>query len=507
MASRSSRKLGGSLRRARALLGPALRVVGAGFAIALVAGAVVFLDRLVSAESRVLLQSELNAVAAQAVRNAEAPISAAAQTLVEIARSGPIDCLPATVERLRERVWRAPAIVAFDVVDASGFLMCSSADEPMRAARLLPDLSPREPSITLAPDPREDKRGLLVAATIANGLRLVAELAPDLPAIPTGPAFAAERISVSLSVTDRGLWRRTGTADDRSGDLVSGKAASKLYPVVAEVVASSAVAPAGFRRIQLAVIVCGGLAVGALLLFAFARRKPKSQRNAAAPASKPVSHATPLYRPVVEIETGEIVGVDVVLGVLGDRTFGAQLVEPILSEMAAILNAHPSLMLSFTPVSSPETMEGIAAALARVMPKLGVDARQIVVAASPNAANTENAAAIRAKGVRLALDGVVSNEGGLMALATHAPDFITFGAEVLEGERELTILHGAAGIARKFDIGVVVRDVEAAEHIEWLRAVGVTTATGPAFGPALNAHSIAQLVAAAAHDRREARVA
>jgi EAL domain-containing protein (putative c-di-GMP-specific phosphodiesterase class I) len=114
---------------------------------------------------------------------------------------------------------------------------------------------------------------------------------------------------------------------------------------------------------------------------------------------------------------------------------------------------------------------------------------------------------IRAAGVRLALGGLLSSEGGLMALATQQPDFIAFGAEVLGGERELAILHAAAGVARKFGIGVVVRGVEAPEHVEWLRAVGVTTASGPAFGHALNARSIAELVATAARAKPEARVA
>jgi hypothetical protein len=45
-----------------------------------------------------------------------------------------------------------------------------------------------------------------------------------------------------------------------------------------------------------------------------------------------------------------------------------------------------------------------------------------------------------------------------------------------------------------------MRDVAEVEQVERLRGVGITTATGPAFGPPLRAHLIASLVAAATLD-------
>jgi EAL domain-containing protein (putative c-di-GMP-specific phosphodiesterase class I) len=493
----------------RAALAPVFGLAGIGLAIAVVATAALLVDRLVRTEARMLIQSELAAVAAQAVRGAEIPISGAAQILVEMARAGPIDCLPATVAGFGERAKKTSTIVAFDVVDASGFLMCSSAEEPARPARLLPELSPREPSITLAPDPRRDKRGLLVAATIAHGVRLVAELAPDVPAMPAGPAFAGDRLSVTLSITGRGLWRRTGATGAENADLPSGRAESAMYPLVAEAVADADVAPAGFRRIQLAVVVCGGLAVGAILLLGLSRRG-KQQRRQVSRMPKPVARPVPLYRPVIEIETGAIVGVDVVLttNAAGDPVFDAPAAEQVLAEMAPVLHAHPGLMLSLPPALTRGVLDEIVAALTRQIAKHGVDARQIVLTARPRAAAAAATIdAIGAAGARFALDGVLSSEGGLMALAAHQPDFITCSGEVLGGERELAILHAAAGLARNFGIGVVVREVELPEHVEWLRAVGVTTATGPAFGHALNARSVAELVAAAGRGHLEAQVA
>jgi EAL domain-containing protein (putative c-di-GMP-specific phosphodiesterase class I) len=175
--------------------------------------------------------------------------------------------------------------------------------------------------------------------------------------------------------------------------------------------------------------------------------------------------------------------------------------------MAPVLRAHPELMLSFPRASTRAALDEIAAAVTRLAPKHGIDVRQIVLTALPNAAAPETIDAIRAAGARLALDGVLSSEGGLMALTSHQPDFIAIGAAVLGGERELAILDAAAGIAREFDIGVVVREVALPQHIELLRSVGVTTATGPAFGHALDARSIGELAAAAARAKPEARVA
>jgi EAL domain-containing protein (putative c-di-GMP-specific phosphodiesterase class I) len=69
------------------------------------------------------------------------------------------------------------------------------------------------------------------------------------------------------------------------------------------------------------------------------------------------------------------------------------------------------------------------------------------------------------------------------------------------------ILRALVGIARDLDIGVIMRGVAGPEQVERLRAIGITTASGPAFGPPLRAHMIAALVAAAAADAGQARVA
>jgi EAL domain-containing protein (putative c-di-GMP-specific phosphodiesterase class I) len=262
--------------------------------------------------------------------------------------------------------------------------------------------------------------------------------------------------------------------------------------------------PAGFRRIQMAVVVFGGLAVGAILLIGL-RRGARKPRVAVPMVQKAPPRAVPLYRPVIEIEIGEIVGADVVLN--PGAVFDAGALDQVLTEMTPVLRAQPGLMLSLPSVSSAAALNQIVTVLVQLMSRQGTNARQVVLTALPRAASTETIGAIRASGARLALNGVLSSDGGLMALATQSPDFITFSGEVLGGERELAILHAAAGIARKFDIGVVVREVELPEHLEWLRAVGVTTATGPAFGHALNARSIGELAAAAARGGVEAKVA
>jgi EAL domain-containing protein (putative c-di-GMP-specific phosphodiesterase class I) len=495
------------VRDLRTAAGRSGRVLGTGAAIAAVAGTIFILDGIVRTEARRLLQTELAALAEQAVRNAEAPISSATQMLVEVVRSGPVDCLPGTVARLRERTRTAPGIVAFNVVDASGFLMCSSTSEPVRPARLLAELSPRAPSIALAPDPRTERRGLLVAATVANGLRLVAELDPDIPAIPAGPAFIGDRLSLSLGVAERGIWRRTGHAGDVSGVPVVARAQGKVYPVVAEAIADAGVLPAGFRRILLGLFAAGGLAIGAILLHGWVRRRGTPPPKAA--GSPPASvRTTPAYRPMVEIETGEIVGVDVVLRTAepssGDPVVDVPLLDQALGEMASTLAAHPELKLSLPAIRSGRVLAEIAAALPRLMPTPGIGVRQIVLTVSSNAATGDVIDGLRATGVRLAID--LSSEGGLVSLASVPSDFIAFGPEVLAGSRGLAVLRTVAEMAREFDTGIVVRDVETPEEIERLRTIGITTATGPVFGPALSARAIAALLAAA-RPQPQARVA
>ena len=232
------------------------------------------------------------------------------------------------------------------------------------------------------------------------------------------------------------------------------------------------------------------------------------------------------YRPVVEIGTGDIVGIDLVVEGTGaaDRPPAAgealadqHFLDRAFSEAAPILRAHPALKLSLPPIADHAALMRATNTLRRVLPRFSVLPGQVVMAASCGIAAPSELgavfAAIRSAGMLLSLDGVDRGEGGgLMALAHYQPDFITISGDPAgvagQAAEGLTILSAIVNAARELGVGVVVHAVAGPEEIERLRGIGITTATGPAFGPPLKAHAMAALVAAAAAaPEPEARVA
>jgi EAL domain-containing protein (putative c-di-GMP-specific phosphodiesterase class I) len=295
--------------------------------------------------------------------------------------------------------------------------------------------------------------------------------------------------------------------------MLTARAAGKRFPVSAEALIAAEPVPAQFGAIEMAIKVGAALVIGALLGFGWFGGESRAKRGRAQPSIK--MRTAIAYRPVIEITNGTIVGIDVVAeGATDSLVSDIHFVDRVLTEAAPILRVHPTLKLSLPSISDPRALTRLASSLAQALPRFSVQPGQVVAAATP-AADQATATALdnlRGTGIRLSLDGIASGGAGVMALGRHRPDFITIGGELAadpESDSEaLTILEALVGIARDLDVGVIMRDVAEIEQIERLRGVGITTATGPAFGPPLKAHLISALVAAATLDaEKRVRVA
>ncbi|MHB1905487.1 MAG: sensor domain-containing protein [Acidimicrobiales bacterium] len=225
------------------------------------------------------------------------------------------------------------------------------------------------------------------------------------------------------------------------------------------------------------------------------------------------------FQPVVDLVSLAVVGFEALLrwdhpirGLVPPRTFLAGLDE---GDLAAAVSAYtlegaleaargwPTLAGSQRPYLGvnvtgrqfldPSFVAQVDAALARH----GLDAARLVVEVSEETVLGEPAgcaattAALRALGVRVALDGFGTGVTSLGMLADLAPDVIkvdvSFVREAVVNPAAAPMLQTILEHAARLDLGVLVEGVEDAVVLERVRALGARYGQGFHFAPALDA--------------------
>lgn len=464
-------------------------------------------------EGRALASREFGALAERAVAAAERPIETAARTLSQLARAGPFACGEAALAEFRRVLVAAPSIANIGLVDLSGRLMCSAKGSDSPDALLAP-LSPRAPIVALLADSRAGRSGLAVGWTPSSGPRLVAELAPDAPALPDLPAFAAGHAAIVVATAEGGVWRRRGAeASSLGADLESATTRGAAYPVVARVEWPKDFIPDNLARIASSLrYVAGGLAALAFLAtaaswLAFRRRTP---------AGAPVSAEPPSYRAVIETDSGRLVGIDLAVAD-AEATAGiaVERLAQVLASAAPLLAEWPSLKLSFpisrSVVDRPAERERLTAILAAKT----IEPDQLVATldAGRNLRRLDALSALlrtlRRTGMQVGLTGPGEN---LRDLLKAKPDFLWLvdplaGLTGKQRETGIARLRDLAEAADTANIGILARAIADPESLEDLRQLGIITATGPIFGSAMPAGAMAEIARAAALPAMDAEAA
>lgn len=495
--------------RAIALVGAVLGAIG--FAVAVL---VVF----VRGQAADTVRIEMIAVADRAVGAAEETIIETGRLLAGLSEGGVAHCGPEEIGMLRERLTASRWISDIGIADAEGRLRCHAAGEAQRAIALLPMASARLPRLTLHTDTGQGRRTLIVAWALSGGTRLFATIGPDEPRMPGGPAFAAGRIAVAVELLSGTAWRRVGPESVGDEAMRQFSVRSESFPIRGVVAIPAELMPVAFRWLQFQLVALGmAIAAGAsvIMIGRIRRNMPKAVVSIGAEFEGVLR---PLYRPVIEIATGRMVGVDLVAA--RERADGTLMHEqtPVLdrrflatafADIAPVLGRYRALRFTVPLPCETAGASRAVSELVRQAERSEVDPGQVVVLASLGGGGV-GLAELKACIGRLRTVGFGVAVGGLWRVAAVGdvvslrPDFLSLDGEVIDnvtlGPEAGAIVAATVVLASRLGMEIVARGLTREAQLDPLHAAGIVTAAGDIFGAPLTAGAISDLTAMIARD-------
>ncbi len=324
----------------------------------------------------------------------------------------------------------------------------------------------------------------------------------------TACAFAsATSPAVAVFLGDGRVWRATeGFADlPRNARAVSARSA--LFPLTATAAVASVAPLPTFSTIRSA--ISGGGAALAIALGILGWRSPAGGRSPVA-NPRPAAPMRPFYWPVYQIDTRQVIGLDLVLADSENpngatdtvRTLDPAMLDRVLTEMSPVLRRTPDLRLSLPFDVGHDSADRVIAHLPSAVARLGVDPTTLVIRVPSEAAANPlvRARLDRLRSLRCAIATDGAGPGRYFVLSDPLPDFLFLDGRLADelaiSEQALLIAEAAVGLARRLGLGVIARGVSSEDGLAVLEAVGVTSAAGPVFGRFLNARAAADAVAA-----------
>jgi len=239
------------------------------------------------------------------------------------------------------------------------------------------------------------------------------------------------------------------------------------------------------------------------------------------------------YQPIVELEHGEVVGVEALVrwnhpirGLLEPTDFiplaeatgaivplGEWIARDAIGQAARWAAADPpgptaggryvAVNLSAVQISRP----GFASVIADALAESGLDPRQLVLEVTEStrldqAVALQTLRDLRALGLRLAIDDFGTGWASLSHLSHHPFDMVkidqTFIRSIWADPRAESLVTGVVDLARRLNVVVVAEGVEDAHQLSRLRLLGVGLGQGFHFARPMPPRDLEQLLAAPA---------
>ena len=217
----------------------------------------------------------------------------------------------------------------------------------------------------------------------------------------------------------------------------------------------------------------------------------------------------PVFQPVVELETGRVIGFEGLIRPATGSGFAdpgsmfvaaekcgrtVELDQACLEVIAAAATAIPvdrSISLNLSP-RSLEAPEFSANALTRTLERLGLSPSRVVIELTEREVVddmellTANLQAVRRAGMRIAADDVGSGNAGLRLLSQIHFDIVKIDLSLVQGgmasESSLAVLRSLIDLTKQWDALVVAEGVETPDQLRALRGLDVSAAQGYLLG-------------------------
>ena len=456
-----------------------------------------------------------------ALRRSEVAVEFGAATLDELAKRGPLNCDPVSLQSVRLQVYQRSAVKDIRLVNRDGSVICSAYSETLEfdngwRLNVRKCCVPRMVACCCFASISSAGSRLAFVRDIDERKSLVAILGMNSYLLDIMPAELRAHSEVVLELdngAEIGRFALKGHAD--ISQLISFNNVSSRYPLHATIfVEASALQKWNSEAYWPAMLIALGLgaAFGLLLTRTTARLE-----GPIADIDRGLARGEfrPFYQPIFDLRTGAILGCEALArwiredgsiappmsfiplaessGRIEPMTW--QILETALKELYPRLREDKQFRLSINVAPRHMLSDGFFDTLRRVVVGGKVSARQIVLEVTERDELTDlgRAAAavkqLREFGFRVAMDDVGVGHSGLSQMKGLGANTIKidkfFVDTITEDKSAATIVETLARLARDLHMTVVAEGIETVEQVQALIACGVEEGQGYLISPPL----------------------
>jgi sensor c-di-GMP phosphodiesterase-like protein len=475
-------------------------------------------------------RAEVTTAARRAVALADSRLGQAIEALDALTAQGINSCGPGDVEAMRRAAFSAAPVKEIAILGPDGQTLCTDLDLPPGQRKLV-----SSEALSDASDMSLDIIQLANAQTMVRlrrkagaGLNEVAVLIPAVLLLPQAK-IAGSSVSgyAQLAARDGTMIGATGPRPKGTDARFTVKVKSAKFGFNVEVVAPRGLLPAEHTNLRW----LGMGAAGAIVLIAagFATLMPRRRTSnpvAEIERALDAGEFIPYYQPIVDIRSGQLRGAEVLVrwrkpdgtlvlpgafiplaescGLIRDMT--RDLMRKVCIEAGAAIGRRPALKISFNFAGKLFGDKSIVKDVRNIFSNSPIKLSQVVLEVTerdPIENFTEarqTIAALQGLGVRIAIDDVGTGHSGLSYMLKLGVDMIKIDKMFVDAlgtdRNSTTIVETLVDLAHNMRMDVVAEGVENFEQVMHLRELGVRSAQGYVFAPALPGSAFLQLVEA-----------
>lgn len=477
------------------------------------------LDRFAEVTAR----DEVASMAERLLTRAERVITDSIAPLKDLERQKALDCSPESRAHFVEAISASPFVSRVTLVDPGGYAKCTAPPREGGDGAVAPVDGVQDPLISLSlqtvATPAEGGNVLRVLSRAATGDRLMAETRASALAVDPGPEpMRASRV-VDIRLRGADSWLTTGDAQQMESERgkLSVIVSSSLYPIDVTVSVPSKAVYANVRSLQFGLILGSfGLGLVLIAIAIYINWRPEIDIDGQMQSAVRRNEFVPYYQPVINLETGKLEGAEMLARWMrADGQFvppgrfmpfaetsghifeiTRQLMRKTVRDLGPFYARHPELKVSINLFAGHFEDRRIIEDIVEIFGGGQVRYDQLVFEVTERyplkdlGVARKIIAEIRSLGCRVALDDTGTGHGGLAYIQQLGIDIIKidkmFIDMLTQDQVSSSIVDVLAELARTLDMGVIAEGVESEDQIARLMKIGVTSAQGYLFAPALS---------------------
>lgn len=486
-----------------------------------------WLDNLIERQG----EAEVGTAARRAIALAETRVRDAVGTLDSLALTVVASCDQQDMESMRRAAFNTIPVKEIAVIASDGKTLCNHLGLPPGERNVISS----EPLVGVGGYSLDiislsgGERMVRLRRDVGSAHNNISALIPAvlfLPQVSTrgGPFSGYARIVTAQGATIGEIGGRT--ANSASTNFTADMRSDK-FGFVVEVLSPRARIEAEHADLKWFGLFAAGIIMMTVTGFVvlIPRRSP---RNPVAEIERALDAGEfiPYYQPIVDIRSGQLRGAEVLVrwrkpdgtlvlpgsfiplmessDLIDDLT--RSLMRKVCTEVGPALGRRPDLRISFNFAGKLFSEPSIVKDVRNIFARSPIKFSQVVLEVTErdpieNFTETrQTIAALQGLGIRIAIDDVGTGHSGLSYMLKLGVDIIKIDKMFVDAigtdRNSTTIVETLVDLARNMRMDVVAEGVENFEQVMHLRALGVRSAQGFVFAPALPGSSFLQLVEA-----------